>query len=193
MSEPSDIARQFARDQYALVPGLAPAAMVEKARRYLANALAQGRMGKGDTLVPGTPFLYGDQMLDWLLETLRPSVERLTGLQLYPTYSYARVYGHGASMRAHRDRPACEISVSLNLGQEPDAPWALHIGNDGDDFPALLTPGDALLYRGMAMTHWREPYAGEKLFQAFLHYVDRNGPHTEERFDRRGTLGPPVR
>ncbi|HEX2761640.1 MAG TPA: hypothetical protein VHM27_14045, partial [Rhizomicrobium sp.] len=100
--------------------------------------------------------------------------------------SFARVYKHGDVLSPHRDRNACEISISLNLGQQPDEPWPLYLrGHDNSVFAAILRPGDALMYRGIELSHWREAYQGEKLAQAFLHYVDRNGPHAGERFDRR--------
>jgi hypothetical protein len=91
----------------------------------------------------------------------------------------------------HRDRAACEISVSLNLSQDLDEPWPLHVQLGEHDVPVKLKPGDALLYRGIELTHWREPYAGESLAQVFLHYVDQDGPHAQEKFDRRPALAMP--
>jgi hypothetical protein len=39
--------------------------------------------------------------------------------------------------------------------------------------------------------HWREPFQGNWLLQAFLFYVDRNGPYADQRFDGRITLMRP--
>ena len=126
-----------------------------------------------------------------LLETLLPRAEFCTGLKLFPTYCYGRIYRHGDTLARHCDRAACEISVSLNLGQEPDAPWPLHLGMGGLDVPVRLGPGDGLFYRGIELPHWREPFPGQNLTQVFLHYVDQNGPHRHERFDRRTQLSTP--
>ena len=52
----------------------------------------------------------------------------------------------------------------------------------------MLSPGDGLLYRGIDVFHWREPFQGNRLVQVFLHYVDRNGPHADQKFDGRITL-----
>jgi len=82
-------------------------------------------------------------------------------------------------------------SVTLNLGQAPDEPWPIYVERDAGTYEARLAPGDALLYRGCDCFHWREPYEGTRLAQAFLHYVDRNGPHAAEKFDRRRTLMRP--
>ena len=79
--------------------------------------------------------------------------------------------------------------LSLNLGQEPEAPWALYIGDQDAPFAAKLSPGDALLYKGTELTHWRDAYEGERMFQVFLHYVDANGPNAAEKFDSRASTG----
>jgi hypothetical protein len=55
----------------------------------------------------------------------------------------------------------------------------------------MLRPGDALIYRGIELAHWREAFQGEKMAQVFLHYVDRNGPNAAEKFDGRAGLGVP--
>jgi hypothetical protein len=185
----SDTAGCFRQRGYAVVSGLIAPERAATLRAHLEKRAAAGTMRSGDDHVPGTPFVYGDLHADALMQDLLPELERRLGLLLYPTYSYARIYKHGDALYPHRDRAACEISVSLNLGQTPDTPWALHIGEEGDSFAALLRPGDALLYRGTELTHWREPFAGDNMAQAFLHYVDRNGPHAGEKFDGRDRLG----
>ena len=37
-----------------------------------------------------------------------------------------------------------------------------------------LKPGDAVIYKGCDVKHWREPYEGDYHIQTF-HYVDANG------------------
>ena len=175
----------FARQGYAIAQELVAPARVALLRRHLERRAAQGTMGQVDEQVPQPPAVYGDGEVDRLMQDLVPAIEQHTGLKLFPTYSYARIYKRGDALAPHRDRTACEISISLNLGQVPDEPWALHVS----DFAALLTPGDVLIYRGCDHTHWREPYAGQSVVQAFMHYVDQNGPHAAEKFDGRPSLG----
>ena len=122
---------------------------------------------------------------------MRPAVEHCTGLRLYPTYSYGRLYKTGDALPKHRDRAACQISLSLDLSQTPEEPWPLHVLIGTTDISVKLKPGDGLLYRGVELTHWREPYGGERLAQIFLHYVDQNGPFAGEKFDRRPALAMP--
>ena len=50
--------------------------------------------------------------------------------------------------------------------------------------------GDAVMYRGCDIYHWREPYKeGKWQAQVFLHYVDQNGPYAEWKYDKRESLG----
>ena len=188
--DPASIATAFQTDGYAVIHGLVPADRATRLRDHLAGRAKAGtmRMG-GDEQVPLTPTVYGDSEVDALMQDIKPLVELHTGLKLHPTYSYARIYKKGDSLAPHRDRPACQISISLNLGREPDIPWALYIGEDDAPFAAMLNPGDGLLYKGMELTHWRNAYEGDRLFQVFMHYVDANGPHAGEKFDGRTALG----
>ncbi len=157
--------------------------------------MPKGQMAMDDTFVRDTPSTYGDFRMEKLLGQLGPKMEFYTGLPLYPTYSFARVYKKGDVLKPHRDRPACEVSISLNLGQTPDEPWPLYLrDHDNNVFGAMLRPGDALIYRGIELAHWRrKPSRGEKMAQVFLHYVDRNGPNAAKKFDGRAGLGLPRR
>jgi len=185
------IAAVFARQGFVIVNRMAPEPTLVKVRDHLVARAAAGTVITDDEQVPGTPCVYGGAVLDGLMEELRPAIEHCTGLKLYPTYSYGRLYRHGDALPKHRDRAACEISVSLNLSQDPDEPWPLHVQIGEHVVPVRLKPGDALLYRGIELTHWREPYAGQCLAQVFLHYVDQDGPHAAEKFDRRPALAMP--
>jgi hypothetical protein len=70
----------------------------------------------------------------------------------------------------------------------PDAPWPLHLETAAGAVAASLGPGEGLLYRGHDQAHWREAFAGTQMVQVFLHYVDRNGPFANLKFDERPTL-----
>lgn len=188
--DPAATAKVFQDQGYAVIRGLVAPQRVAMVRKHLEARAGAGTMiMSGDDQVPKTPCVYGDGVVDGLMGDIKPLIEAHTGLKLYPTYSYARIYKTGDKLDPHRDRPACEISISLNLGQEPDEPWALNVGEKDAPFAAMLHPGDVLLYRGCDFTHWREPYQGNKLVQVFVHYVDANGPHAHEKFDSRASLG----
>jgi hypothetical protein len=97
------------------------------------------------------------------------------GIYLLPTYNYARSYYNQAVMERHKDRPGCEISITCHLSGDKE--WPIFFETD-DDFPVgvNLNPGEAILYLGCEVDHWRDPYEGEHYNQVFLHYVNSRGP-----------------
>ena len=133
---------------------------------------------------------YADAVSETLLLEAKPVMEKATGLRLLPCYSYLRIYGPGAVLPKHLDRPSCEISASLSLGIRSDSLWPLCVHADGQDKPIGLAPGDMLIYRGADVPHWRDAFAGEWCVQAFLHYVDADGAYTDFKFDGREQIGP---
>ena len=133
---------------------------------------------------------YADAMSETLLLEVQPVMEKAIGLRLLPCYSYLRIYGPGAVLPKHLDRPSCEISASLSLGFRAPSLWPLCVHADGKDKAIGLAPGDMLIYRGADVPHWREPFQGEWCAQVFLHYVDANGAYTDFKFDGRERVGP---
>ena len=137
-----------------------------------------------DFQCPISEAVHGTVTFDTLLQDLLPYFEKACGKRLYPTYSYARLYKPGEELKKHKDRPACEISATVTLGFEGD-PWAIYMeGNKVD-----MQVGDAVLYRGMDIEHWRKKYTeGQWQAQVFLHYVDADGPHADQKYDGRESL-----
>ena len=160
----------------------------------------------GDTQIPNTFSCYADHAMETLLMKVLPKMQQETGLQLVPTYSYARVYKKGDKLRRHSDRPSCEISCTLNLGGDSwpifidgtgaksviDEDREIHKPNAPEGTKVLLEVGDMLVYSGCELEHWREPFEGEVCGQVFLHYNHVNGPFADKnRFDKRPMLGIP--
>ena len=183
-----DISKDFESNRYARLPAL----LDETARAFYYTVVVaearSGACGDGDHQVPGTPAMHGHPLTEKLLEEMLPTVEAATGLALYPTYSYFRVYRRGDELARHCDRPACEVSVSLCLGYAAPEPWPLVIESPTGVARVALEPGDGVVYRGAECPHWREPFAGEHAAQVFLHYVERDGPHSGLRYDGRRRL-----
>ena len=173
------------RERYVMVPSLLKEPQLGLYYRYACKIAQNGTVHLGDEQVPGTPCAYGDFMMDGLLTSLLPEIERVSGLVLFPTYSYFRVYKPGDTLAKHTDRPACEISVSMCLGFEDGKSWPISIDGPCRSSSVDLMPGDALLYRGTECAHWREVFEGQRLAQVFLHYVDQHGPHAKWKYDKR--------
>jgi len=125
-----------------------------------------------------SPAWYNDSLMDTLLETKLSFVEKESKLSLFPTYTYWRYYVYGGSLRKHRDRPSCEVSITACIKKYDN--WPLII--EGNSFE--LEEGDALLYAGCDQLHGRPGvYKGEGMAQVFLHYVNQNGPNKQHAYD----------
>jgi hypothetical protein len=53
----------------------------------------------------------------------------------------------------------------------------------------LMEPGEAVIYLGCEVEHWREEFKGNWQSQVFLHYVDANGPYANSKFDGKKYIG----
>ena len=143
--------------------------------------------------IPNTYCCYSDIAMETLMLKCQPTMEKLTGLKLYPAYTYARIYKKGDELKRHKDRFSCEISTTLNLGGDE---WPIYIEPSGNKnkkgIKVNLNPGDMLVYRGCDLEHWREKFKGKKCVQVFLHYNNSKTPGAKDNiFDRRPHIGLP--
>ena len=125
-----------------------------------------------------SPAWYEDPLMNSLLYVKLPIVEKESNLKLFPTYAYWRYYILGGTLKKHRDRPACEISITACIKKYDN--WPIIV--EGKSFE--LKEGDAVLYAGCNQKHGRPGiYKGEGMAQVFLHYVNQNGPFTHHAYD----------
>lgn len=186
---------EFERNGYTLVRRLVEPAFAESLARtaHLLHAAGATRIDK-----IGTPIGYRAIPMEQALIGLVPVVERASARRLWPTYSFFRIYSAGDELKRHTDRAACEISLSLCLRSDTPEPWPLWIEGPNGRSAVEMSPGDAILYKGIECPHWRTPLPGGSLTQVFLHYVDRDGPRAHLRWDGHPThpleaLKSPVR
>ncbi len=125
-------------------------------------------------------YYYADPLMESLMLTKLKLMEQHTGKELLPTYTYWRMYTKYAHLKKHKDRPACEISVTINIDND-STPWPIFM----DDNSIIQKPGDAIIYLGCELTHWREIFNGDFAAQTFLHYVDKNGKNKNQHLDNR--------
>jgi hypothetical protein len=185
----ASIAAVFRREKFAVVRSLVDSTTRLWLCRYAIRSAREGLLSSGDGQVPGTPSAYGDAEMDRLLQRLLVPIEQATSLRLYPTYSYLRIYKHGDILFRHLDRPACEVTASVNLGSGAFQPWPLWIEGPYRTTHVVLAPGDGVLIRGLECPHWRNTFQGRWAAQVFLHYVERSGTNAGWKYDGRLGLG----
>jgi hypothetical protein len=147
------------------------------------------------SVVPGsnTHSKYVDPAMETVLLLLQEVVEQNTGTNLFPTYSYYRVYRNNDELLKHRDRESCEIAVTVafdNSYKEYDSnfSWPIFI----EDNEINLNPGDILIYKGFEKEHSRNKLIFPQecwQVQAFLFYVQSEGKYKEWKWDKRESIG----
>ena len=134
-------------------------------------------IGNGDT------FFKRDSLTQSLLLNKKNTIEKVTGLELWPTYSFWRMYTFSSFLKKHVDKKSCEISVTIMVGSD-GTPWPIYM----EDAPILMEPGDACIYLGCEINHGRDEFNGDWHSQIFLHYVDKNGPCADLKFDKQNFI-----
>ena len=133
--------------------------------------------------VPNSLARYNHPKYKELYKGVQSKIETILGEKLYPTYYFDRFYFRGQELKRHHDRPACEISVSMNISTNSNTPWPIYFELPNGDVKELYTNhGDGVLYKGMEVDHWREPLKGDpKIYyhQIFKHYVRADRYHVE--------------
>jgi hypothetical protein len=149
-----------------------------KVRRRLFRSMA------GDIQVGGAPCEYSDPVTERLLRVKTSYLCDLLRLDLVPTYSYLRLYRPGDRLPPHRDRSACEITVSASLAV--DVRWPLRILVENGIVDYCPAPRGAVAFRGQELLHWREALFGSgPIANVLFHYVQQHGACASWANDRR--------
>jgi hypothetical protein len=177
-----------------------------RAQRYISpfeNII--GHYEGRDEQIPETYSQYSNIAMETLMLKCQPEMEKVTGLKLYPAYTYARIYKKGDELKRHKDRFSCEISTTMNLAGddwpiylEPDPkkggikPGVGYVSDNTKGIKVDLKPGDMLVYSGCELEHWRNKFKGKECVQVFLHYNNRKTTGAKDNmFDKRPHLGLP--
>ena len=190
----------FKQNKYVYVPQMVSGELTNFIYNYLILKSCTNVEFSQDTKKPRIDYLrycYADLSTETLSSVLCEKLSFITEKKLCPTYSYTRVYSRGDELPPHTDRPSCQYSVTINFGGDP---WAISFGqfnkdrnlNDGYSLLTSVTlkPGDGVVYMGEELIHWRNKFNGDHCAQAFLHYIDEDGPyHPEWAFDKRPNIG----
>lgn len=111
----------------------------------------------------------------------------LQDIKLFPTYWYDRLYYPGTELKRHTDWIACDISVTLQVNTTLKQPWTFYgKTKSGKEVGFDMENGDAVLYAGCDIEHWREPMPGKHgdwHHQLFLHYAVMNSERCKEFID----------
>jgi hypothetical protein len=175
-------AEEFKRQRYVAVNGMLDSNIVQYLESYYRQSMKGGlkHFRRDGTSLNG----YGEACADLALYAFREKLETITGLPLLPGFSFVRLYRRGEKLRRHTDRGANEINCTIQI--YASTPWPLGVQVDDKDILIHQECGDALIYRGLEIPHWRDEYAGDEHLQLILAYVIKDGDHKHCAYDGRG-------
>jgi len=185
----------FIQKRYAILHRLIPPFVYAEISNFYRQAIKDKLINFGD---PQSQRYYAgnDRIARYLHYGLTDLVRKVVAHNVIPTYTYFGGYVGGAELTPHTDRHACEFTMSLTVYQDPpEEPWDLGLSNKplferddetaGGSFPmppeteqvtAGLHEGDALLFMGRHLIHWRygAQKEGHSTYNVFLHYVQND-------------------
>lgn len=110
-----------------------------------------------------------------LLKTKWQMIQNLVSFQVKPENSYARIYRNGGILKPHKDRTPLDITASISLGGNLVDEWPIClIDLNGVTRCEKVYEGDAIVFLGNRMTHWRDELVcrnDEYTLKLFLHWV----------------------
>lgn len=190
----------FEKNMYVYLPGFLDADTVDTISRYFEYSINSRNHGwvkdskdvNNDIISKFSK--YGDPLIEVVLRNSTKEIESVTGKELLPTYSYSRIYRSGDELKKHTDRVSCEYSVTINIASRGFSVWPVYMKAPGCEVSRYtLEPGDAIIYKGCEVEHWREKMSDSDInVQIMLHYVDKYGLYANNKWDGRPSLGLPA-
>ena len=108
------------------------------------------------------------------MSILTPKAEEALGMELVPSYCYARIYMKGSEMVRHVDRDSSVYACTINLNSSHSG-WPIYLEdkNGKDTIEFVGKPGEALFYHGCDMFHWRNKFEGDWHAQLMMFWVEK--------------------
>ncbi|WP_428265316.1 sulfotransferase [Haliangium sp.] len=158
---------ELERERYCTLPGLLQRAYVAALAQYYRALVDTGEWALGDGQVERRHGWHDEPLARYLHHQLIELVSGVAGEPVKPSYCYASAYRGGAALHAHLDRRQCEYTMSVlvdhssgqyagHMSDAESAPWPLWFQAPGGKRSVTLALGDAVLFRGCELPHWRE-------------------------------------
>ena len=169
----------YAAQGFTLIPECVTMAATAILAAHYRTEVAGGRLKRGDKQ-SDRYHAHNDPAARVVQGALRPAVERIVGVPIKGSYTYASLYCGGATLDKHIDRPQCKYTVSLLIDHRPTPsdgrsswPVEVYLGADVPPVACFQSLGGGILFRGHEIPHGRPALApGEESWVILLHYVD---------------------
>jgi hypothetical protein len=173
-----DAWRERAARGYVLMDGLLHPYHLGALRRYFRERIRRGHFPLGDGQSARRYAKHNDPVAQFFHAELTDVVSRVTGVAVKPSYVYFASYEEGADLFFHVDREQCEFSLTMCIDASPEpareSAWPIHLATEGGIVSIAQSIGDALLYRGRTIPHYRDALPRGHTYSAlFFHYVPK--------------------
>lgn len=176
----------FHREKFIIIQNLLDPYLVQFLSSYYSHMgqMEDGSFGRDWTSLNG----YGDACADTVMYMLRDKIQEQTGEQLEPTFSFVRHYKKGDILNRHNDRPSNEINCTITITADLEWPIGFCHKFGGTEYILSTQPGDAVVYYGNELDHWRDRYKGESQVQLIVGFIRKDGEFDtpQFRFDGKG-------
>jgi hypothetical protein len=155
-----------------IIPHLQQIALIQ----YLDLLVSGGYFDQGSTQVPLRNVIHSEPLMVFLLSQLTNLLNSIVPFPVKPSYSYLADYQSGAVLDKHVDREQCLWNVSLVLKTEPvvsiNENWPIWLDLGNRSVAVHLQQGDAILYPGSRIPHWREALpTAQRVCVGLFHFV----------------------
>ena len=166
---------EFAHQGYCAVRGLLPKPQVAALARYYRALVETGGWALGDAQVTRRHGWHNESVARFYHHQLTSFAAALAGAPVCASYCYVSAYQRGAELDPHVDRKQCAYTMSFIVDEHGgnSVDWPLWFLAGAERSAVTLAVGDAVLFRGHDIPHWREsaPQAGLALSTLLFHYV----------------------
>jgi len=162
------------RDGYAVLRDVLPPLQIAALRGYVRALEEEGYLLVDHIDVPEKRFVrHNDEVFRFIHRQTGYLMRRITSEMIIPSYCYLSAYREDAELPRHKDRPQCVWNVSLLVDTNREGtPWPIFLETKNGLREVRLGLGDAVVYRGAEVAHWRPKAApGARETLALMHYV----------------------
>lgn len=186
----ASLREDFEKNGFVKIEGVLTPEIIELYKSFIdISILKEMRTGEDSPYLHGkTEMAVANIFDDSILLYCKHIVEKIWGIEdMVPSYAFSREYFPGSELLVHRDRGACQYSMTLTMSKKGQGPTILWFSDNEDKsnaIPVELEEGDAIIFNGGSdyggKWHWRDPLEIDSLVQLFIHYVHPNNSHNAD-------------
>jgi hypothetical protein len=183
----ADYKAQFEKNGFVKIKNVLSPEIIELYKSFIdiSHIKNMRQVETGEFIDGNIQLVYPNFLDDSILLYCKHIIEKIWGIDdMVPSYAFSREYFRGSELKIHRDREACQYSITLTMskrGEGTSALWFSKEDDKSDPIPIDLDEGDAIIFNGGSdyggMWHWRDPLELDSLVQLFLHYVHPEMTH----------------